>query len=73
MLKTVRGTCTVSTDSVADPGFPRRGKPQWGFQPIILTNFYQKLHENEIIWRQGHARDASAPWIHQWTNGGTCF
>ena len=39
--------------TVADPGFPRRAPAsKVGGQPIILPNFYRKLHENERIWTQ---------------------
>ena len=40
---------------VADPGFPRGGgaNPKGGAPTYYLTNFCQKLHENEEILDQG--------------------
>ena len=36
-------------ESVADAGFPRRlaPTPNMGYEPIILTNFSQKLNEKK--------------------------
>ena len=49
---------------MADPGFPRGGgtNPKAGAQTYYLTNFSQKLHENEEVWgRGGHASLAPLP------------
>ena len=49
---------------VADPGFPRRGgaNPRGGAPTYYLTNFSQKLHENEEnLTQRGGARPCAPP------------
>ena len=38
---------------MADPGFTRAYQPLRGASSYYLTNFSQKLHENEEIWARG--------------------
>ena len=62
------GQLNLATESVADSGFPRRGRvptPGFGQTPIIWSDFYRKLHENERNWSGGRA-SLTPPWISQW-------
>ena len=50
--------------TVADPGYPRQGAPtskRLGLQPIIYSNFCQKLHEYYRILIQRGAHVPGAP------------
>ena len=54
----------ISPTAVADPGFPRRGgaNPRGGAPTYYLTNFSQKLHENEEnLTQRGGARVPAPP------------
>ena len=60
---TLPTSAECSYNAVADPGFPRRGgaNPREGAPTYYLTNFSQKLHENEENFTQRGGRASLRP------------
>ena len=63
-IGTIKSSVLQTNQSVADPGFPRRGgaNPKGGAPTYYLANFSRKLHENEeILGQRGGTRPSHPP------------